>query len=91
MKRFMMLFMLVTLILLTGCSCDFVEMFKVHTDPMEGSFTLSIDSQLLEHVPYEELPTFTLEFDGVINVARNRTGEFEYALYGNDEIGRAHV
>lgn len=85
MKKTMMLFMLVMLVLLTGCSCDFVEMFKIHTDPMEGGFTLSIDSKLLDHIPYEELPTYTLEYEGVINVARNRTGEFEYALYGNDD------
>lgn len=84
-RRFFILSVLVLLILLTGCSCNIFEMFKVNTLPMDGGFTLSIDSQLLEHVPYENLPTYTLEYDGIVNVGENRTGEFEYALYRNDD------
>ena len=85
MNKIRLICLLTLFILLTGCSCNCSEMFEVKYISMENEFTLSIDSNLVEHLDCENIPDFTLTYDGIINVGENRTGEFEYALYRNDD------
>lgn len=79
-SRFLILFLL--LILLSGCE---LNIFEVSTEENDGSFTLSIDSDVIEYLNVDEIPTYTLTFEGVLNSGVNRTGEFEIAFYNNDD------
>lgn len=80
-SRFLILLLLV--ITLSGCE---LNIFKVETEENIGSFTLSIDSDVIEYLNTDELPTYTLNYEGTLYSGKNRTGEYEIAFYNNDDL-----
>ncbi len=80
-SRFLILLLLV--ITLSGCE---LNIFKVETEENIGNFTLSIDSDVIEYLNTDELPTFTLNYEGTLYSGKNRTGEYEIAFYNNDDL-----
>ena len=90
MKRFLfkgLSVILILLLLITFTGCNIIKViFKTDTVSVENEITLSPDSIILDYLPYEEVPTFTLTFDGTINVTKNKQGDFECVFYNNDDF-----
>lgn len=70
------------------CICVFsfsCKLLEVETIDYEKQFTLTVDSDILPYLKYDTLLDFTLNYDKVITAGKMRTGEFELALYANDD------
>ena len=80
------LFLIFCLIFLSGCSCN--EIFSFSVTPVENGITLTYDQDIITHLAYEniELPSYTIEFDGTLNITENRQGEFECIFAQNDDF-----
>ena len=85
-KSNLLLIILICLISLTGCSCK--EIFSFSVTPVENGITLTYDQDLKNHLAYDdiELPNYTIDFEGSLNITQNRQGEFECIFAQNDDF-----
>ena len=81
MKKWLML--LIVMISLFVSSCGF---FETELREIEDEITLSIKEDFIEYLGYEEkdIPTYTFEFEGKINITLRNTGPNEIIFSGND-------
>lgn len=83
----LLLFVLILMISLTSCSCK--EIFSFSVTPVEDKIILTYDQDLKEHLAYDdnfEIPSYTIDFDGTLNITQNRQGEFECVFAQNDDF-----
>ena len=66
-------------------SCN---IFKVEVVEYVNEIPLSYDSKLVGHLAYneEDIPSFTLKFEGKVNITKQRTGEYECIFTKNDDF-----
>lgn len=83
MKKWLML--LIVMISLFVSSCGF---FETELREIEDEITLSIKEDFIEYLGYEEkdIPTYTFEFEGKINITLRNTGPNEIIFSGNDDF-----
>ncbi|HHU55260.1 MAG TPA: hypothetical protein GXZ48_01020 [Acholeplasmataceae bacterium] len=77
MKKILIIILL--LFILTGC--------ENNVKPNEGSITLYLSDDYTKYMNYEEVPSFTLTFDGIINTTDVDTiRTFQANFSGNDDL-----
>lgn len=73
------LLILVLLLFLGGC-------FKNEVVPNENEIHLYLDEEYTQHMPYEEIPSFTFSFNGIFNTLKY-VPETYYTLFArNDDV-----
>lgn len=82
-KYILLLVILSLLSISLGCN---LNIFRVETVENDGSFTLTIDEDVLKYLNTTDIPNYTCTFDGVLKSSKYRTGEFEIAFYDNDDF-----
>lgn len=82
-KYILLLVILILLSISLGCN---LNIFRVETVENDGSFTLTIDEDVLKYLNTTDIPNYTCTFDGVLKSSKYRTGEFEIAFYDNDDF-----
>lgn len=82
-KYILLLFISILLSISLGCN---LNIFRVETVENDGSFTLTIDEDVLKYLNTTDIPNYTCTFDGVLKSSKYRTGEFEIAFYDNDDF-----
>ena len=84
MKKGIIVLLLGILILGLG-SCN---IFKTEVVSYENEIKLSYDSDLSGHLAYDEstLPSYTIKFNGKVNITKQRTGEYECIFSQNDDF-----
>ena len=80
MKKSMILLLFISLFLLTGC-----KVFN-KTEPNENSVRLYLEESYQEAMTIDDVPDFTLEFDGTLNTILNIEKTFYTAFSANDDI-----
>ena len=80
------LFLLFSLVFLTGCSCK--DIFSFSVVPVEEEIVLTFDQDIKDYLAYTdiELPSYTIDFKGTLNITENRQGEFECIFAQNDDF-----
>ena len=84
MKKTITLLLLFSLVVvLSSCS-----LFKTEVVAYENEITLSYDSDLNGHLAYSniDIPTYTIKFEGKLNITKQRTGEYECIFSNNDDF-----
>ena len=85
--RKILFLVIVSFLFISLTSCKLLRvMFETETISCEGEITLSPDSVILDYLPYDEVPSYTLTFDGTVNITKNRQGEFECIFHNNDDF-----
>ncbi len=79
------LLLVISILLSISLGCD-LNIFRVETVENDGSFTLTIDEDVLKYLNTTDIPNYTCTFDGVLKSSKYRTGEFEIAFYDNDDF-----
>ena len=66
-------------------SCN---LFKVEVVEYQNEIPLTYDSDLKGHLAYDEeiIPSYIVEFDGKVNITKQRTGEYECIFTKNDDF-----
>lgn len=78
MKKILLVVMLLfSSLLLVGCN---------ETVPNEGSVTLSITESYYDYIKYEDIPSFTLNFEGNLNTIDNVNKSYYTVFSNNDDI-----
>lgn len=78
MKKISLLIILLISLFLTGCG-----EFRSVVEPREDSITLTLDDDYASFTK-GEIPSFTFEFEGTLNVLSNNTNKF-YVQFSNNE------
>ena len=62
--------------------------FKVEVVEYVNEIPLTFDSDLKGHLAYDEdtLPSYTIKFEGKVNITKQRTGEYECIFTKNDDF-----
>lgn len=79
------LLLVISILLSISLGCN-LNIFRVETVENDGSFTLTIDEDVLKYLNTTDIPNYTCTFDGVLKSSKYRTGEFEIAFYDNDDF-----
>ena len=79
------LLLVISILLSISLGCN-LNIFRVETVENDGSFTLTIDEDVLKYLNTTDIPNYTCTFDGVLMSSKYRTGEFEIAFYDNDDF-----
>ncbi len=79
------LLLVISILLSISLGCN-LNIFHVETVENDGSFTLTIDEDVLKYLNTTDIPNYTCTFDGVLKSSKYRTGEFEIAFYDNDDF-----
>ena len=79
------LLLVISILLSISLGCN-LNIFRVETVENDGSFTLTIDEDVLKYLNTTDIPNYTCKFDGVLKSSKYRTGEFEIAFYDNDDF-----
>lgn len=87
-KIFRILLILLLSFFVINCDsdCALVKLFEVETVENVGKFTLTIDEDVIKYLNTNEIPSYTLTFDGTINSSKYNGGNFEIAFYNNDDF-----
>ena len=72
---------IIIFLLLFMCSCDFNE-----TVPNEDHITLSITDSFKEYIKYDDVPSFTLNFNGTLNTVKEVKKSYYTVFKDNDDI-----
>ena len=78
MKKISLLIMLLISLFLTGC-----QGFESSVEPRENSVTLTLDDDYASFIN-GEIPSFTFEFEGTLNIMSNNPNKF-YVQFSNNE------
>lgn len=79
MKKLLMILLIGFLLLLSGC--------RNVVKPNEGQITLYLDEEFTQYMNYEEIPSFTLTFSGVINTSDvDRIKTYQTIFASNDDL-----
>ena len=80
--------LLITLFFLMSCALVSCNLFKTEVVEYENEIKLSYDSDLNGHLAYNDtiLPSYTIKFDGKVNITKQRTGEYECIFSKNDDF-----
>lgn len=79
------LLLVISILLSISLGCN-LNIFRVEIVENDGSFTLTIDEDVLKYLNTTDIPNYTCTFDGVLKSSKYRTGEFEIAFYDNDDF-----
>lgn len=84
MKK-ILLFILILSFSLLFISCN---IFKTEVVEYENEIKLTFDQDLSGHLAYDEdtLPSYTITFDGKVNITKQRTGAYECIFSNNDDF-----
>lgn len=77
MRKLLLVLILILSLFLTGCD------FRNTVEPREKSITLSLDDDYAKFIE-GDIPSFTFNFDGTLNVIANNTNKF-YVQFSNNE------
>lgn len=93
MKKRLLGFLLVITLFLVGCNCESCNIFKTELVSYTNEITLTYDADLEGHLKYQdiEIPTYTIKFDGTLNITKQRTGEYECVFSHNDDFYVSNV
>lgn len=83
MKKIFSLLLIMMLFLLSSCSND-VETY-------EKEIKLIIPDEYLEYLPYEEIPSYTLEFPGKLNISPRVKNSNEICFVTNDDFALSEI
>lgn len=78
MKKILILIVLLFPLFLTGCD------FRNTVEPRENSITLSLDDEYANFID-GEIPSFTFNFEGTLNVIANNPNKFYVQFSNNDD------
>lgn len=81
MKKVLILLILILSLVLTGCGDG--GLFRNTVEPRENSITLSLDDDYASFID-GEIPTFTFNFEGTLNVIAKNKNKF-YVQFSNNE------
>lgn len=76
-RNLIVMLLLIMSLLLVGCN---------ETEANDGSVTLSLTNSYQEYIDYDNIPSFTLEFDGTLNTISTVTKSYYTVFSGNDDI-----
>ena len=83
----------ILLVLVVIGVCSSCSIFKTEVVAYENEIKLSYDSDLDGHLAYNgiEIPSYTIKFDGKLNITKQRTGEYECIFSNNDDFAVSKV